>query len=356
MIEFRENNFNLIRLFAATQVVLVHSYHHLNINNNIIHEIIKVIELFPGVPIFFFISGFLISKSYRNNRRLVEYAQNRILRIYPALWVCFILSVLSVVIVGYLNISDLLSLDFLKWLAAQMSFFQFYNPEFMREYGVGALNGSLWTIAVELQFYILIPLLYVLKLMHNKALIVLIFIFMILNRIILDIQSDDIIYKLIRVSFVPWLYMFLVGVFFQENFEKIKKILEDHILIKTLLILSFYLFIVLFVVYFEYGGLGNSIHPILFLPLTFFIIAFAYLPIKFTELIKRNDLSYGVYIYHMPIVNLFIYMGYIGSSWYYLMAIIFTYLFALLSWRYVERPALAFKKHPLNPVNRGNKI
>ena len=32
MITFRENNFNLIRLFATTQVVLTHTYHRINIS------------------------------------------------------------------------------------------------------------------------------------------------------------------------------------------------------------------------------------------------------------------------------------------------------------------------------------
>ena len=34
------------------------------------------------------------------------------------------------------------------------------HPDFLRGYGVGVLNGSLWTIPVELQFYALVPLIY----------------------------------------------------------------------------------------------------------------------------------------------------------------------------------------------------
>ena len=57
------NNFNLIRLFAALQVAIVHSASYLNIDI----QYLKFLDLFPGVPIFFFISGFLMIKSFKKN-------------------------------------------------------------------------------------------------------------------------------------------------------------------------------------------------------------------------------------------------------------------------------------------------
>ena len=50
---FVKNNLDLIRLFAATQVVFVHAVSHLKL-----HELdfIKHLGFLPGVPIFFFIS------------------------------------------------------------------------------------------------------------------------------------------------------------------------------------------------------------------------------------------------------------------------------------------------------------
>jgi len=44
------------------------------------------------------------------------------------------------------------------WLIGQASFFPFYNPDQLRDLGIGGMNGSLWTIPVELQLYILIPI------------------------------------------------------------------------------------------------------------------------------------------------------------------------------------------------------
>lgn len=96
----KNNNFNLIRLFAALQVAIVHSVSYLNIDI----QYLKFLELFPGVPIFFFISGFLIIKSFKKkNNKLKNFFYSRILRIYPGLYFCFILTIASVLLSQYLK-------------------------------------------------------------------------------------------------------------------------------------------------------------------------------------------------------------------------------------------------------------
>ncbi len=66
--KFLKNNFDLIRLFAAFQVALVHVFRIMEIETAWVGSfILHLFYLFPGVPIFFFISGFLISRSYENN-------------------------------------------------------------------------------------------------------------------------------------------------------------------------------------------------------------------------------------------------------------------------------------------------
>ena len=64
---FKVNNFDLIRLIAALQVVFDHCLDHLKIDQKWFF-LSEISRLFPGVPIFFFVSGFLISKSYENNK------------------------------------------------------------------------------------------------------------------------------------------------------------------------------------------------------------------------------------------------------------------------------------------------
>ncbi len=354
---FRVNNFDLIRLIAALQVVIHHALSHLDVEVSS-SLIIELFNFFPGVPIFFFVSGFLISKSYENNSDIKEYAQNRILRIYPALIVCTFITVTSVYLTGYLSSKGISLGEVIIWIVGQISIVQFYNPDFMRGFGTGALNGSLWTITVELQFYIMIPVLYwifgLAKPSNNKLLLLIAF-FMLFHSVrytLIDDYSNSLLFKLWGVSFIPWIYMFLVGVFFQKNFFILHRLLSK----KILYILPLYLVISYFSV--EYFGwkMGNGINPILYVFLAIVVFSFAYSFPSFSKsLLKGNDISYGVYIYHIPIINILIYYGYMSNIYYVFLTIAATIIMAIFSWIVIEKRSIKFKKHPLNPLSLANK-
>lgn len=45
----------------------------------------------------------------------------------------------------------------LGWILAQLTLGQAYNPSSFRDIGVGVINGSLWTLTVEIIFYAIVP-------------------------------------------------------------------------------------------------------------------------------------------------------------------------------------------------------
>jgi peptidoglycan/LPS O-acetylase OafA/YrhL len=57
-----DNNFDLLRLFAACQVVYMHGVFQLKLPSGGLF--FDLASAFPGVACFFIISGFLVSKSY----------------------------------------------------------------------------------------------------------------------------------------------------------------------------------------------------------------------------------------------------------------------------------------------------
>tara|TARA_B100000963_G_scaffold87142_1_gene74731 strand:- start:2428 stop:3468 length:1041 start_codon:yes stop_codon:yes gene_type:complete len=336
------NNFDLIRLFAATQVAITHSSLHFDYES----IFIDLLEIFPGVPIFFFISGFLIfgsyEKSLQNDRPIINFYTKRFLRLYPALWVCILISVIMLFISGYFSITKLNLVDLIIWLFANSTFFQFYNPDFLRDFGVGVINGSLWTITVEIQFYILAPLLFFLFRKNLTYILILFFFLVLFNAINTQFNlRENIIEKLISVSFIPWLYMFILGAL-TYKFQRIV-----YYISKTpfVLLLAVYIFIL----YFTNGKLeaGNTINFIAYLSLISIVIKLAiYKPNLSDDLIKRNDISYGIYIYHMPVVNFVIYYGYKGGNALAL-TLVCTFLIALFSWFLIEKPSLKIKKNQL---------
>jgi peptidoglycan/LPS O-acetylase OafA/YrhL len=348
----KSNNFDLIRLVAALQVAFIHSATDLKAVTQLWPAGLLV-GAFPGVPVFFFVSGFLISRSFERNSNLKEFALNRFLRIYPGLAVCFLVSVLSVWLCGYFQTVNAPLSSFLLWAAAQLTIVQFYNPDFMRLFGLGVLNGSVWTITVELQFYILVPVVYTLfgllrgsARRANAALAVLTLIFMVFNQIFVQLEpvhAHEVWYKLLGVTFIPWFYMFLVGVLFQRNFLRMHNLLGRRFLV---LMVAYGLLVVVSLPL--RWGFGNLFNPLQFIALCCVTFSAAFsAPALSDRLLRRNDLSYGVYMYHAPVINLMLVTGIAVGVGGVALVLGVSLTLAWASWCLIEKPALKLKRHPL---------
>jgi peptidoglycan/LPS O-acetylase OafA/YrhL len=332
-IDFRINNFDLFRLLAATEVIVDHYFQHLN--KSVSPFGLKLFDLFPGVPVFFIISGYLISASYeRNSNNLKEYFRNRMLRIYPGLWACIIVSVIVITVTGISFVNK----QAVEWFPAQLAGF-IYTPSFLSNYGFGSYNGSLWSIPVELQFYILLPLIYKLvpKSKINYLLYGLLMLFIVLSFTWKETYNGGAVSKLLWYSFIPHFYMFLIGVIMQ----RLQLYRSPAIYNKGFYWLSAYIALNLF--------FSGYISPVVFqmhyiMLLAFCIVSMAYtLPDVARKLLKGNDISYGIYIYHGLILTVIVQEKLVGHI--NLFEVIgLSYALAYLSWRFVERPFIRMKK------------
>ncbi len=343
----RKNLFDYVRLYAAFQVLISHGQAHLNIN---IPQVITNIFSYSGVSIFFAISGFLVSISWINsNFNLKTYLISRFLRIFPALWTSAIISFFLIISLGKFKFA--FSLKGILWFLSQASPFTFWNPNELRDFGVGVINGSLWTIPVELQFYIFVPLLISLYLLLNRRLsgivssLSLVFIAALsvsVKILIPPLPAGDgttaregsILVKLLYVSFAPHICTFIIGILL----ALIVGVLGQKICAR------FFIFIGLIMISIDHIPLVNEslslwIYPI-YTALIFIGIGLLSSPFTLTF-----DISYGLYLYHMLVVNFLLELNTLNQ-----LNILYTYLFctfllAFLSWYFIESPILKLKKY-----------
>ena len=262
---------------------------------------------------------------------------------------------------GYLHFHDIKY--FFIWSLCQLSFFQFYNPEFLRSFGVGVINGSLWTITVELQFYFLVPLMYFLSSKcfnwanRVKFFWILLIIALLCNVICgsmpipighINTQSTNdnylMYYKLLNISIIPYLYCFLMGVVVRLHLDKISKFVTGKFVYYLLGYTCFYLL-------FKQAITVDVYHPVIMVLLAFLVISFAFSFQNLSHFLQGNDFSYGIYIYHMLVINVFVFLGFTYSWYFFFLAILCTFLCAIFSWFVIEKPALYLKYNSLRAIN-----
>lgn len=109
-----------------------------------------------GVPLFFVLSGFVIHHSTLNSRqafRTKAFYLRRLWRIYPP----YLVALLGLTALSYhaTGLTPRGQKDLLLHL--------FLIHNFSRDYFLGTINSSFWSLAVEAQFYLLYPLLLALR-------------------------------------------------------------------------------------------------------------------------------------------------------------------------------------------------
>lgn len=347
----RNNNFDLLRLFAATSVMIWHGAEHLGMFNDV-YYLLACLYHFPGVPIFFTISGFLITHSLeRNNFDFKTYFKNRSIRIFPALWLCTILT--AFLLFGFGKVTSLKDLSL--WILAQFTFLQFYAPESFKSWGVGHPNGSLWSIAVELQFYLILPIILLIAHRIRKKIVVNLFLVALFFtsigfRYIVDsenmLHNYPILVKLSGNFVLYYLHFFLTGILLYKNYEFIQKLITGKV---VYWFIGYVLYLLIFKVWFGlyespysiniFGIIANTLLSLLSLS-----FAFSYQNLS-DKLLNHNDISYGIYIYHMPIVNLMLSLDMKDSFMYLLGMMCFTILLAIISWKMLERKIMLLFKN-----------
>lgn len=338
--DYSRNALDLFRILATVQVFLGHLITHFSLPG-----LTDGVYFVRGVPILFALCGFLAAQSldrYSTKKFLIR----RCVRVLPGFWSCILINSLIIFLL-YAVTPTLIQAG--VYFATQLLGLNFYTGDWLRGYGVGTPNGVLWTIGVQLQFFLLAPiahkLLKKLRLGKSAVLVALLAIFSIVLEQISGLLPE-MLYKLISVTVAPYLYFLLLGMLCYSFRDQIIPALEK---VRWFLLGAYILWklaeIHLQLPHILDGVMYNTVTTLL---LSLLIFAFGF---SFKWRMKL-DLTYGFYLYHMVFMNIAIHLGYNRLHWdlQSLGILVFITLlplvFAWLSHKCIEKPAatLAEKK------------
>lgn len=155
-----ENNFNLLRLMFALMVAVYHAialpgvagWEQAEGWTSLLAEI--------GVQGFFVLSGYLVWASLERSPTLGLYAEKRARRLLPGYVTVVLACAAAAVVLSPSARNDLSAVaGYLGWNLAFLNFMAPGLPGVFEANRFSEINGALWTLKIEVMFYIILPLL-----------------------------------------------------------------------------------------------------------------------------------------------------------------------------------------------------
>jgi len=336
----RSTGFDYLRIVLAVAVLLWHSYRVTNAGASMT----PVVRAFAGpiLPMFFALSGFLISGSLVRSRSIHEFIMLRVIRILPALSVE---TVISLVLIG----SFFTTLSLAQFYAHPVTHHYLYNMVGhvqLRLPGVfedlpfpRIVNLSLWTVPFELRCYLLIVLLWFTRLVSQRYLLLAAALILPVLLYFHDVQSGQVMGTLGRVSGNVLVICFLCGIVVYQFREK--------------LVLSLPLFIASLAVA-EVMLLSSFGSYLVALPLAYATVYLGMLNPPKVPVLLNGDYSYGVYLYAFPVQQAVVSLFPAYRIWWVNAAIALPVvaILAAFSWHAVEKPIMHRRKHIIGLTDR----
>ena len=343
MTSVHDNNFDALRFFGALLVLWGHTF---TLTGGVPPATLAMSLNTLGVKIFFVISGFLIAKSWRSDPSVVRFAQRRALRVFPAL--------IGVVLFSALIIGPLFTDLPLDQYFRHPHFWSYFQNIALRiHYALPAVftdtpiphavNGSLWTLPVEIVAYMAVPIvLSVTALLRRIPMSVAALLLSVTGAIIaLDIwgrfqpvetQASWTVYAtnwLVSLQLVSYFFIGLcIAVLRLERFM-------TYWMALALIVLA---------VVIPWRGMWAFLPAFFVIPVA--VLAFSLSPriALFDPLSRYGDLSYGLYLYAYPVQQAVSSVtGITHPTAHFALSAAITLVLAAGSWHLIEKQALKLK-------------
>lgn len=318
----RDNNFDLLRIILAYTVVIFHSGYLTG------HDRFTPGTL-AGVAVagFFVISGFLLTWSLERNPGLKAFALKRLFRIYP-LYALVILVQAAILTAEAGTWRDASTQGLVRYLAANLAFANFLQPtigETLAGLRVNAINGSAWTLKVEIGCYIALPVVLAVQrrlgLVWTAGLTLMCAAYPLLMSAGAG-ETRGVVYLSLASFFLTGSLLYGWG----HHLDRYRALFLPIAVAGAPIVLA--------------GSPWLMPVPIaaqVIVGLWVYCVAFAG-----RTVVVRHDVSYGAYLLHFPVIQLGLLHGLLGGPWLAIVpkVVLVTTGLALLSFRYLERPMI----------------
>ena len=331
------NNFDLLRFLLASTVVLVHS--HVLSQENSLAFLSHFLSSEFAIKGFFVVSGYLIFRSYDTAQSVADYFEKRVRRIYPAYAAIILVSVTVGAFITQVSLSEYFSPPLVKYLGANLVFLNFLAPNLPGMFAgnpVEAVNGALWTLKIEVAFYVLVPVfVYLFRRFGTLRIAVLLYLGSVVYLVGMTAAAAHTgrhLFELLARQLPGQLAYFVSGALFYFYDDALRRWLLPATVVSVPLLL-----------------LHHPVFDVLLAPICLgFVIAYFATGLRFLgNFGKHGDFSYGIYIIHFPILQLLVWYGAFNANPVLALGAGAMLILggAFLSWHLVEKPFLKKSSH-----------
>jgi peptidoglycan/LPS O-acetylase OafA/YrhL len=334
----RLNNFDLLRLALAVAVACEHAY-LVGLKPLRLGAFGAVFDGYAAVECFFVISGYLIFQSWEASSSLRSYAAKRIRRVYPAYAAVVIVMALAGAWLTSLAPADYFTWPgWLRYVAANLLFLNFLQLTLPGVFATAAepwVNGPLWTIKIEIMFYMCVPLL---ALLRRRIGFVWIFVALYVGSVAWSLLFDHLrvatgrdVYAILERQLPGQMAFFVSGGLLYYYADAFKRHAGLFAAVGLAVVIAHYKFDL----------------PWLYPAALAAVVIYAAERLPYLGNFGRfGDMSYGLYVVHYPVLQVIAALGLFalpGTAFAAGLAI--SVLLAFLSWHLIEKPTLHRSSH-----------
>jgi peptidoglycan/LPS O-acetylase OafA/YrhL len=332
----RGGNFDAIRLISAAAVLFGHSF-IVGVDSEQVGFLAKTANALSiaAVETFFILSGYLVTGSFERRSSVLRFVLARLLRIFPGLVVCVLVSALvfaplltTMQLGDYFKTGQYMQFIAYNSLLDVWSFPFLPGVSFHDGMGGNTINGSLWSLPFEFSFYSIILIVGALRQLNGRVAVALL-ILALIGRSVPAVDG------------IGWFLQYFATGMCMYFLRKLYRFDGRLVGLAGLAAVILY-----------FAGAPSGVFPILG---GFFVIGLAVdAPVEMKHATRFGDLSYGVYLYGWPVEEI-VARGLGGHApWWQIfpLALPLCGLAAWLSWHCVERRLLGWKDARLRGVRR----